>query len=328
MNIAIVAGTRPELIKFSPVIKELEERRIEYTVFHTNQHYDDNLNNELPDGEVIRREHKFEFGEVVDWLTKELIWFDVVLVQGDTNSALAGALAGRFAKIKIGHLEAGIRSYDLRMQEEVNRQMIGRIADYNFCPLKRAVKNLRKEGIFKSRCFLTGNTIAEAVMDNVVSTIDPPKNYIFLTIHRAELVDNKAKLTGMINHLNRISDYYKTQIIYPIHPRTKKRIKEFKINLGSIKTIRLLNFAETLSYEAGAKFIITDSGGIQEETCILGKPCITIRDNTERPETLKINNKLIGTIPTIDIPSIPRVRKKHPYGKDVSKKIIDILEGK
>ena len=349
LKVAIICGTRPELIKLVPVIKELEARGHEYRIFHTNQHYDANMDKnfwaelELEEKHICRNPKKFVFGNVIEWLKQKLEGYDVVLVQGDTNSVLAGALAGKFVNIPIGHIEAGIRSYDRRMQEECNRQMVDRISSFNFCPTDEAVERLVKENIPDKYNFITGNTIVDAVHKysennkDFVKEVSGGEEYIFLTMHRAELVDNPSLLTKMVCLLNLISKKSKCKIIYPIHPRTKKMLDTFKIDIGkevdNIKVIDPVTFTQTLALEKGAKLIITDSGGIQEEACILGKPCLTIRDNTERQETLGINNRLIKPSEVTKylkgelLPTAPTVKGHNPYGDgNAGKNIVRILE--
>jgi UDP-N-acetylglucosamine 2-epimerase (non-hydrolysing) len=235
---------------------------------------------------------------------------DTVLVQGDTNTVLAGALAAVKLGIKIGHVEAGLRSYDRRMPEEINRVLADHSSDYLFAPTEKAKKILLGEGIPENRIFVTGNTIVDAVHQNLkianerktLEELDiEPKDYFLLTAHRQENVDDPVRFAGIVASLEKLSKEFNTPVIYPIHPRSRKRILEFGIHMnGSIKLIEPVDFLDFLQLESNARLVLTDSGGVQEETCIMGVPCITLRDNTERPETVEIgSNMLAGTEPEI-----------------------------
>jgi len=349
LKIAIVCGTRPELIKISSVVKQLEARGHDWEIFHTNQHYDENMDtnfwNELaiPVDKITRFHEKFSLGLVINWLNILLEDYDAVLVQGDTNSVLCGAIAARQLNIPIGHIEAGIRSYDLKMLEECNRQMVGRIATFNFCPTDEAVKKLELEHIPDNTIYVTGNTIVDAVYMYQDVATDFVKNlvgtepYALLTMHRAELVDDSKLLLKMLCLLNLISNKHKVKIIYPIHPRTKKMLEKFSIDItkeiDNLIVIEPTSFTQTLALEKNAKFVITDSGGLQEETCILRVPCLTIRDNTERQETLELNNRLIKPsevdlyLQEKKLVVLPTVKGYNPYGDgNAAHNIVTILE--
>lgn len=351
LKVAIVLGTRPEIIKCSSVIKTLDKRGHKWNVIHTNQHYDENMDAnfidelEIPKENIIRRTNDFNVGTVIHSLIGLLKGYDVVLVQGDTNSVLCGAIAARLNKIPIGHIEAGIRSYDTRLMEECNRQMVGRISSFNFCPTDTAVINLEKENIPSDRNYVTGNTIVDAVnyysnnhKDWKRELIGDEVKYALLTMHRAELVDNTPLLSKMLSVINLISKKYNVNIVYPIHPRTKKMLDNFKIDIhkeiDNLILVEPTSFVETLSLQKNAEFIITDSGGIQEESCILNKPCITIRDSTERPETIGLNNILLKPSEINDYlferkeVIVPEIKEYYnPFGDgNAANNIVDILE--
>jgi len=316
--IAIILGTRPEIIKMSPVIRECEKRGVDYFILHTGQHYSYEMDRvffeelELPQPrynlDVGSGTHAEQTGKIMIGVEKVLMKErpDFVLVQGDTNTVLASALAAAKLQIKIGHVESGLRSYDRRMPEEINRVLTDHISDYLFAPTENAKKNLIKEGINEKKIFVTGNTIVDAVYQNLEiakkkkSLLDElglnPKNYFLVTVHRQENVDVKERLKSILRGLELVSKEFSMPIIFPIHPRTKKRIKEFGLSLNNVEVISPLGFLEFLQLEANARLVLTDSGGVQEETCILGVPCVTLRDNTERPETLEVgSNVLVGT---------------------------------
>ena len=231
---------------------------------------------------------------------------DAILVQGDTNTVLAGTLAAVKLGIKVGHVEAGLRSYDRRMPEEINRVLADHSSDYLFAPTEKQKKILLHEGIPESRIFVTGNTIVDAVHQNLKiakekNTLEKldiePKGYFLVTAHRQENVDDPVRFAGILKGLEKLSQEFNIPVIYPIHPRSTKQIQEFGIKTyGSIRLIDPVDFLDFLQLESNARLVLTDSGGVQEETCILGVPCVTLRDNTERPETVEVcSNMLAGT---------------------------------
>jgi len=319
MKISIILGTRPEIIKMSPVIRGCEKHGLTYFILHTGQHYSYNLDKiffeelELPEAQynlnVGSGSHAEETGKMLigieQVLEKEKP--DIVLVEGDTNTVVAGALAASKLHIKVGHIEAGLRSYDRSMPEEINRVLVDHISDYLFAPTEKAKDNLLKEGIDKSKIFVTGNTIVDAVYQNlgiarrkvdILKKLNlSPEGYFLVTAHRQENVDAKERLNGILDGLESIFNEFNLHIIYPVHPRTMKRLDEFGLEVANgIELIEPLGFLEFLQLEANAKLVLTDSGGVQEETCILKVPCVTLRDNTERPETLEVgSNILAGT---------------------------------
>jgi len=318
MKISIILGTRPEIIKMSPVIRELENKGLDYFILHTGQHYSYNLDKiffedlELSEPkynlDVGSGTHAEETGKMLMGIEKVLNEEkpDVVLVEGDTNTVLAGALAATKLHIKVSHVEAGLRSYDRTMPEEINRVLTDHVSDYLFAPTVKARENLLREGIEEDKIFVTGNTIVDAVYQNleiarrkvdILKKLNLNlKGYFLVTVHRQENVDVKERLKGILDGLELVYNKFDLPIIYPIHPRTMKRIREFGLEVPKgITAIEPLGFLEFLQLEANAKLVLTDSGGVQEETCILNVPCVTLRDNTERPETLEVgSNVLVG----------------------------------
>lgn len=232
---------------------------------------------------------------------------DIVLVQGDTNSTLAGALSATKLGIKVGHVEAGLRSYDQKMPEEINRVLTDHCSNYLFAPTEKSKNTLLGEGIPEEKITVTGNTIVDVVYQNMElakkeDMLDKlhlqPKNYFLATIHRQENVDDKTRFSRIIEGLKRITKEFNAPIIYPIHPRSMKQMKKFNLQPNGIRTIDPINFSTFLQLEYNAKLVLTDSGGVQEETCILKVPCVTLRNNTERPETIEVgSNILAGTNP-------------------------------
>ncbi len=318
MKVCVVLGTRPEIIKMSPVIRELERRKIDYFVIHTGQHYSYNMDRiffedlELPEpdykldvGEKYHT-HGSQTGEMIKGIEGILMKEnpDVVLVEGDTNSVLAGGLAAVKLHIPMGHVEAGLRSFDRRMPEEINRIVVDHISDYLFAPTGVAKENLLNEGIPEEKIYVTGNTIVDAVYQNLEIAKRKSKildkfslrrgEYVVITFHRAENVDDPERLKKLVDMLNML-EY---PAIFPMHPHTKKRIEEngLEINNPNLIVTEPIGYLDFLLLLANAKLVLTDSGGIQEESNILHIPCLTLRDNTERPETVVAgSNIVVGT---------------------------------
>ena len=233
---------------------------------------------------------------------------DIVLVEGDTNTVLAGALAATKLGIKVGHVEAGLRSYDRGMPEEINRVLADHCSDLLFAPTEKAKATLLGEGIAEDKVFVTGNTIVDAVNQNlklaerktsVLNHLGLEKNRFFLaTVHRQENVDNKERFRGILKGLEMVEAKFGLPVVYPVHPRARKQLEAFKIALEGLTLVEPLDYLSFLQLESQAKLVLTDSGGVQEETCILRVPCVTLRYNTERPETLDVgSNVLAGTDP-------------------------------
>jgi UDP-N-acetylglucosamine 2-epimerase (non-hydrolysing) len=299
--------------------------------------------------------HGKQTAKMIDGIEKILISEnpDVVIVQGDTNTVLAGAISASKLHIKVAHVEAGLRSYDRNMPEETNRVLTDHISNYLFAPTEMAKRNLLKEGINKN-VFVVGNTIVDATIQNIEIAENNKNNnislktninedYFLLTLHRAENTDNKERLTNIVNAIIKATEKYNQKIIFPIHPRTEQKLKEYNLfeNLqknNKIEIIEPVGYLEFLLLEKNAKLILTDSGGVQEEACILGAPCITLRDNTERPETIYIGSNIlvgadinkilngIGEMTDKKIRSEASIARNNPFGDGNSgKTIVKIL---
>lgn len=317
MKVSVILGTRPEIIKMAPVIRELEGQRLDFFILHTGQHYSYNLDNiffeelELPEPKyklnVGSGTHAEETGRMLIGIEEVLLKEkpDVVLVEGDTNSVLAGALAAAKLHIKVGHVEAGLRSYDRNMPEELNRVLTDHLADYLFAPTENAKGILLTEGIPEESVFVTGNTIVDAVFQNlkiaqrkseIMSRLGfNSRGYFLVTAHRQENVDIKDRLEGILRGLELVYQEFHLPLIYPIHPRTRKRINEFGLRVSpGVELMEPIGFLDFLKLEENALLILTDSGGIQEESCIMKVPCVTLRDNTERPETLEVGSNILA----------------------------------
>ncbi len=320
MKIAIVLGTRPEIIKMAPVIREAARKKLDFFVLHTGQHYSYNLDGiffeqlRLPRArynlEVGSGSHGEETGKMLIGIEKVLLEErpDAVLAEGDTNSVLAAALAASKLNIPVGHVEAGLRSYDRTMPEEVNRILADHCADQLFAPTEKAKIILLGEGIPEAKVFVTGNTIVDAVQQGLkIAAGQPsavgalnlkPKGYFLATLHRQENVDSRSRLASILEGLSRVATEFHLPVVYPVHPRARKRLNEFALEPQNVVAVDPLDFFAFLQLESNARLILTDSGGVQEEACILGVPCVTLRDNTERPETLEVGaNLLAGSSP-------------------------------
>ena len=317
-GIAIVLGTRPEIIKMSPVIRECERLSLGYFLLHTGQHYTYNMDKvffeqlELPEAkynlDVGSGSHAEQTGKIIIGVEKILQKEkpDIVLVEGDTNTVLAGALAAAKLHIEVGHVEAGLRSYDREMPEEINRVLTDHCSDYLFAPTEKSRQILLGESIPNDKIFVTGNTIVDAVYQNLSISEEKanplndlelsPKGYFLVTAHRQENVDVKERFEGIIKGLELVAKEFSLPVIYPVHPRAKKMMNHFGLKSNGIELIEPVDYLSFLQLEAKAKLVLTDSGGVQEESCILNVPCVTLRDNTERPETIEVgSNILAGT---------------------------------
>ena len=354
MKISIILGTRPEIIKFCPIIRECERLASDYFILHTGQHYSYNMDKiffeqlGLPEVkynlDVCSGTHAEQTGKMLIGIEKILIKEkpDIVLVEGDTNTVLAGALAAVKLGIKIGHVEAGLRSYDKQMPEEINRIVADHCSDFLFAPTEKSKRILVGEGIPENKVFITGNTIVDAVFQNLKKLkngADVLKNlginsrsYFLVTVHRQENVDNKERFQGIMKGLNILYRKFGFPIIYPIHPRAEKQLKLFDLKPRGVKIIKPLDYFDCLQLESNARLILTDSGGVQEEACILGVPCVTLRYNTERPETLDVGaNMLAGTNPIEIVKKTEIMMNKlekweNPFGDGTAgKRMIKIL---
>ena len=351
MKICIILGTRPEIIKLYPLIQLFKKSRINFFIVHTNQHKIYSMGKQFfkdfkikPD--YILSTNKDFLSESINQISKIYIKEkpDYIINQGDTYSVLASTIAFnnlKKKKCKLVHLEAGLRSYDKSMPEEINRTIADHVGDILLAPTKISEKNLLKENIEKSKIYVVGNTISDAILINkkkINSKILEKyklqkKNFYLLTLHRPDMVDNKRNIIKILYFFSNLLKKKNIPMLFPIHPRTKNNLKNFPIkNLNNIKIINPCNYFDFLSMQKYAKIVFTDSGGIQEESCILKTPCITIRKNTERPETLKIRSNIMCgySLNKIKLAIKKSDAKKfnwpNPYGINVSNKILRVLK--
>jgi len=356
MKVSIVLGTRPEIIKLSPVIRECERLGLDYFILHSGQHYSYEMDRvffeqlALPGAkynlDVGSGSHAEQTGRMLIGIEKVLLKEepDVVLVEGDTNTVLAGALAAVKLGIQVGHVEAGLRSYDRRMPEEINRVLADHSSAILFAPTKKSKQILLGEGIGEENVFVTGNTIVDAVLQNLEITKEVQGQtildrlelesgaYAVVTVHRQENVDDEARFHSIIDGLEKVRRELGVEVIYPVHPRARKSLKTFGVEPKGLRLIEPLDYLAFLQLESNARLVLTDSGGVQEEACILGVPCVTLRDNTERPETLEVGaNVLAGTEPQNILQKAKLMlnnNKKwvNPFGDgQAGKRIIEIL---
>jgi len=319
-RIVTIIGTRPEIIKMAPVIEALQRRAAQLIVVHSGQHYDfemsevlfKQLNLPKPDMnlEVGSGTHSRHLARLLTSFERMIRRFqpDLVLAEGDTNTVAAGGLACSRSLVPFGHVEAGLRSYDRTMPEEMNRMLADDCAELCFAPTQRAAINLCREGISPAKIRVTGNTIVDACLKNLqiarrrsrmreeLAGEDLP--IVTVTIHRAENVDNVSRLRTIVSILLSLK---KCKIVYPIHPRTRIRLLRNNL-LSRLKKAKNLIITPPLAYWdflsllSSSKAVLTDSGGVQEEALVLNVPCLTLRTNTERPETVDAGmNFIVGT---------------------------------
>lgn len=357
MKIATVIGTRPEIIKMAPVLDEIEKMGIDNILIHTGQHYDHEMSQQFfQDLKIKKPDYNIGVGSnshgkqtaiMMESIENVLIAEkpDVIMVQGDTNAVLAGALTASKLHMAVGHVEAGLRSYDKTMPEEINRQIADICSNIFFVPTEESAINLLFENINPHEIYITGNTIVDAcyrhlkiaeVESNILNELQVTGDILILTIHRAENVDDPKRLKNIVDALLELNNI---TVIFPVHPRTAKTLKKFGFydtleNAPHIKIIKPLGYLDFLLLLSKSKFVMTDSGGLQEEAITLNIPCITLRYNTERPETVKAGgNILVGTDKDMIVDAYIRIstdstlyqkmkNAKNPYGNGQSSKNI------
>ncbi len=324
-KIVLIVGARPNFMKSAPLMRELlsNKKSFDTKLIHTGQHYDhalsqlffDELKMAKPDiylG-VGSGSHAEQTAKIMIELEKSFteIKPDLVMVFGDINSTLAAAIVAAKMCIKLAHVEAGLRSFDHTMPEEINRIVTDRLSNYLFVSEESGLINLKNEGVPESKIFYTGNIMIDSLVSNLEvashSTILErlslePENYITMTMHRPANVDSEETLKELFKSITEISK--EIPIVFPCHPRTKKRLEDFGIKNNDdshgIKVIEPLGYLDFLKLQSKSKCVLTDSGGVQEETTFLQIPCITMRKNTERPSTVDIgSNLVIGVDPKV-----------------------------
>jgi len=349
-----VVGARPQFIKASPVTKAIRAKFDEVLV-HTGQHYDADMSDvffeemEIPRPDfslgVGSKSHAAQTGEMMERLEEVLLREkpDLVLVYGDTNSTLAGALTAAKLNVPLAHVEAGLRSFDRAMPEEVNRVVVDRVSTLLFAPTRTAVKNLAAEGI-RDGVHLVGDVMVDALMEHaekaerMSSLMDQlglaPRQFVVATVHRAGNTDDPENLSRIVDILCSSP----VQVVFPVHPRTKEALKRhgLEVRLSSARQVLLappLGYLDMLQLEKNARAVLTDSGGMQKEAYILGTPCITLRNETEWVETVEDGwNLLVGTDVSVALDALahfqPAAARTDRFGTgDASGRIVTVLEG-
>jgi UDP-N-acetylglucosamine 2-epimerase (non-hydrolysing) len=335
MKITIVAGARPNFMKIAPIIKAIDkandkEHRIDYRLVHTGQHYDKKMSGNFFEELGIPEPHaNLEAGggsqaeqtaAIMVRFEKELMNNrpDVVLVVGDVTSTMACSITAKKACVDVVHVEGGIRSGDMTMPEEINRIVTDSITDHFFTTSEVANQNLLHSGVSPDSIHFVGNTMIDTLLSNIGRLKDPEicingeklkeKSYFTLTLHRPANVDEEGHLKTMMEAIIEGTENY--PVIFPVHPRTAKLLEGLNIVHDRLHIVEPLSYLEFNYLVKNSKGVITDSGGITEETTVMGVPCLTLRDNTERPETITIGtNELVGTDPANLKPYLDRLLK-------------------
>lgn len=360
-NILLIAGTRPNFVKLAPLYHRFKsETGFKISVCHTGQHYDKNMSDsffeclELP---VPDFSLNVKGGNVPETIGKTILainevlqqhHFDLVIVFGDVNATVAGAITAVQSGIKLMHVEAGLRSFDRRMPEEINRILTDSVSDYLMVSEESGLKNLKREGFSDDKVFYVGNIMIESLIrtrsrwekigfDNVIESVRK-NEFALVTFHRPENVDNGQKLKRIVSLLKETARHF--PVIFPIHPRTSAKLKEMDLfkeleDNDSLILTDPLGYFEFLNLVSKAKFVMTDSGGIQEETSFLNVPCVTFRNNTERPVTIdEGTNILMDVLTDFSIDSLLKdmeeLRKKNEttikyWDENVSQRIMEVV---
>lgn len=349
LKVFLVVGARPNFMKMSPLYFELiKEKGVKTSIVHTGQHYDYEMSQaffeefDLPKLNYFlgagSGTHAEQTGKIMIQFEKVLSKEkpDLVVVFGDVNSTLACSVTARKLFIPVAHVEAGLRSFDMTMPEEINRKVTDAISDLLFTPSEDADENLMKEGISRNKIHLVGNIMIDSLIailgkinksyeDRILQKFDLQKeDYVLVTLHRPTNVDSKDNLEKILNLLNNLSQ--EAPVIFPMHPRTRRNIDKFRIKLVFNKKFYIskpLKYREFIVLEKDAGFVLTDSGGIQEETTYLNIPCLTLRPNTERPITVTE-----GTNELVDMGNIEEKVGLILSGKRKQGKVPELWDGK
>lgn len=343
-----VVGARPNFIKIAPVHKAFEKYKdqVKHLICHTGQHFDEKMSKIFFDELEMPRPDFYlgiSGGSHAEQVARIMIEFekvllnekpDLVIVPGDVNSTMACSLVASKMGIKIAHVESGLRSFDREMPEEINRVVTDVLADFLFVSEPSGLKHLNSEGIEESKVFHVGNVMIDSLVyylpiinrSEVLSSFDlDPKSYVLVTFHRPSNVDSKEGLEGLIRFLNTLASQRK--VLFPIHPRTRINMEQFGLINSLEKNVMLtdpIGYIDFLALTKNAEVVITDSGGIQEETTYLGVQCITVRNNTERPVTVETGtNQLIGT----DLQKVEEAAKKVLDGKLKKGSVPELWDG-
>jgi len=358
MKIVSIVGARPQFVKAALISKKLRKKEVTEILVHTGQHYDFNMSDiffkelNLPKPDyylgIGSGSHGWQTGKMLIEIEKVLLKEkpDIVLVYGDTNTTLAGALASAKLHIPVAHIEAGLRSFNKKMPEEINRTLTDHISDLLFCPSKTAVENLKREGIFKG-VYLVGDVMLDIALEafktvNIDKVLNKYKlsykNFILTTIHRAENTNNRENLLEIWEALKKLA-LKGIKVFFPVHPRTRKVLEKYGVLKQPIPKNLILSkpisYKEMIALETAAKVVITDSGGVQKESIYFGTPCVIPRNETEWVELVELGYAfLVGVKTNLITQKVEEIlsenfnidRKQNPYGDGkASDKIVNIL---
>jgi len=352
MKIVTIIGARPQFIKAGSVSREISNHPdIKEILVHTGQHYDENMSDIFFDEMKIPKpdyfldlgdlRHGAMTGRMIERIEEILLSEnpDIILLYGDTNSTLAGAIAASKLNVKVAHVEAGLRSFNMNMPEEINRILTDRISNLLFCPTEKAIDNLKNEGFYRFNCSIVNS--GDIMYDSALfyskiakrPDFDIPKNFILVTVHRAENTDDPKRLKEIIDALNELSLEY--NIIFPVHPRTKKIIQNSKFKIQNLFILNPVGYLEMIWMLKNCSVVMTDSGGLQKEAFFFKKPCITLRDETEWTELVDNGyNILVGADKDKIISGYNKMKSKNIgddnfYGNGNSRKVIveKLIEG-
>lgn len=324
-KILTVVGARPQFVKAAPLVAAFE-KRFRHTLLHTGQHFDDAMSGSffrelgIPKPQIhlgiAGGSHGAMTGAMLQTIEASLLKVKpaLVVVLGDTNSTLAGALAAAKLHIPVAHVEAGLRSFDLKMPEEINRRLTDHMSALLFCPTRLAAQNLSREGLRKG-VHVVGDVMTDVLQKMkkparaALRTLDLPRDFYFATVHRQENTDDRERLAAILEGLGKLPH----PVVMPLHPRTRGRIEAFRLKLPpNIRVMGPVSYTQSLGLGLGARAVLTDSGGLQKEAFLLGRPCLTLRDTTEWVETLKGGaNRLVGARATAIVRAV-RAIEAHP----------------
>ncbi len=342
----LIAGTRPNFVKLAPLARAFQAAQLSHVIIHAGQHYDDKMSGDFFKDfgvnidvalDIVREPVVAQLADMMRQLEQVFITQGItdVIVMGDVNATLAAALTAQKMGLRVAHVEAGLRSYNYQMPEEINRILVDTISDLLFASSEDAAENLQREGA-RGKVFTVGNIMIDNLLHFLPTIPLTDEKFYFCTLHRAENVDHPEVFGSIITALQRIKDTANVLIYLPLHPRTKKKAEEFGLLQELSQTCTLLEplpYAKTLYYQKNAQLILTDSGGIQEEASVLGVPCLTLRTETERPITVELGTNSIGGVTTESIMKaygsmkLQRRQVKIPlWDGHTAERIVDILQ--
>ena len=355
VHISCVVGARPNFIKIASIFEEIRRRpRLAGRLIHTGQHFSPEMSDTFftdlgmpqPDEHlnVPPGTQTTQTAHIMQSLERSFTEHrpHLVLVVGDVNSTLAAALVAAKLEIPIAHVEAGLRSFDRRMPEEINRIVTDALSDYLFVSESSGLRNLLAEGVSKDRTFFVGNVMIDTLLrfrkqasqSDILQRLGlEPASYAVATLHRPANVDDAERLRGLTGALTRLAE--RIPVVFPVHPRTRRRMEESGMAAAGLLLTPPLGYLDFLRLTSEARVVLTDSGGIQEETTILGVPCLTLRENTERPVTTEVGtNRLVGIDPedalkaALDVLNGQPVRGRIPelWDGHASERILDVIE--